>query len=244
MHGNAKDLTGKQFGRWAVIRRVENSATGLICYLCRCQCGSEKVVYAGNLRRGHSKSCGCLQRELAKRRVTINEIGNRYGRWTVIRQVKKDEGGTAKWLCRCDCGTEQAVNGTDLRNGHSKSCGCLARELNSLPKGEAAFNHTRARIRRNAKERGLEWALTKDQVRVLIKQDCHYCGAKPQQGQDAKRFNGAFPHNGLDRVDNEKGYIFGNVVPCCLYCNVAKRERTLEDFVAWAHQLSNHLTCI
>lgn len=35
------------------------------------------------------------------------------------------------WLCRCDCGTERAVYSAGLRDGTSKSCGCLSRELSS-----------------------------------------------------------------------------------------------------------------
>lgn len=56
-----------------------------------------------------------------------DETGNRYGRLTVLRRydTKKPSGIGAYWLCRCDCGTEVAVQGTKLRNGNTRSCGCL-----------------------------------------------------------------------------------------------------------------------
>ena len=59
---------------------------------------------------------------------TINEVGNKYGRLTVISRNGSDVKGSALWLCRCDCGAEKVIRGTDLRTGHTKSCGCLERE--------------------------------------------------------------------------------------------------------------------
>ena len=56
----------------------------------------------------------------------IAPIGQRYGRWTVL----EDLGGCpSKWLCRCDCGKRVAVRADHLRNGRSRSCGCLTAEL-------------------------------------------------------------------------------------------------------------------
>lgn len=59
---------------------------------------------------------------------TINEVGNKYGRLTVISRNGSDAKGSALWLCRCDCGAEKVIRGTDLRTGHTKSCGCLEHE--------------------------------------------------------------------------------------------------------------------
>jgi hypothetical protein len=57
--------------------------------------------------------------------LTINEVGNRYGRLKVIAQAKKPRNSrSAFWLCRCDCGKEIVARGWDLRNGRYISCGC------------------------------------------------------------------------------------------------------------------------
>ena len=53
-----------------------------------------------------------------------DETGNRYGRWVATRREGTTKQGQAKWLCLCDCGTQRAVDGTHLRGGTSKSCGC------------------------------------------------------------------------------------------------------------------------
>ena len=55
--------------------------------------------------------------------------GQRFGRLTVIRQVKRREylysGTNAHWLCRCDCGNDCVVASNSLVTGNTKSCGCL-----------------------------------------------------------------------------------------------------------------------
>jgi hypothetical protein len=55
--------------------------------------------------------------------------GLRFTRWTVIRRAGNNSSGTALWLCRCSCGTERSIRGTELRYGQSTSCGCLMREI-------------------------------------------------------------------------------------------------------------------
>lgn len=61
--------------------------------------------------------------------VVKDETGNSYGMLTVLRLYKKTSKGAA-WLCKCDperggCGAEVAVLGLKLRNGNTRSCGCL-----------------------------------------------------------------------------------------------------------------------
>lgn len=52
---NFKDLTGRRFGKWTVI--AFHSATKVVFWLCRCDCGRERVVQAGNLLGGKSTQC-------------------------------------------------------------------------------------------------------------------------------------------------------------------------------------------
>lgn len=60
------------------------------------------------------------------------EPNTKIGRWTIIsRIIKLNKSNQAQYFCRCDCGTEKSVSAFRLRNGSSKSCGCLARELSS-----------------------------------------------------------------------------------------------------------------
>ena len=62
------DLKGKKFGRWTVLERAGNYPGGQVCWLCKCECGTERVVSGINLRRGVSKSCGCYLKDWATER--------------------------------------------------------------------------------------------------------------------------------------------------------------------------------
>ena len=68
------DLTGKRFGRWTVLamhpERYCWKGGRAALWLCRCDCGTERVVFGTSLRLGKSKSCGSLSRELARKRLT------------------------------------------------------------------------------------------------------------------------------------------------------------------------------
>lgn len=64
--GALVDLTGKRFGRLVVLRLEEmrgNKHGTNAVWLCRCDCGVEKVAYSMNLQRGKTTSCGCYSRE-------------------------------------------------------------------------------------------------------------------------------------------------------------------------------------
>lgn len=69
----AIDIVGQRFGRWTVVQRVERTKTHAT-FLCRCDCGAENVVKGVQLRRGTSKSCGCLRRELSSARETTHGL--------------------------------------------------------------------------------------------------------------------------------------------------------------------------
>ena len=173
-------------------------------------------------------------------RKAIDEKGNRYERLTVIRRVGSDKHKRATWLCKCDCGNEVTVVSGNLHSGNTKSCGCLHRELVSLPLGVAAFNQLVLLMKSHARDRGYVWQLTDEQVVHLTKQSCHYCGAEPAQVKTLPRGNGDYIYNGLDRVDNAEGYTIDNVVPCCGKCNVMKRAMTVEEFKTQVSSIYKH----
>jgi hypothetical protein len=66
----------------------------------------------------------------------VDESGNTYDRLTVISMAGRSNDGQVVWLCQCSCGKTTAVRGRDLRQGHTRSCGCLARELTSKRSAE------------------------------------------------------------------------------------------------------------
>lgn len=64
------DIAGKTFGRWTALERVKNDPKGQAQWLCRCECGTNRIVKSILLRRGITKSCGCLKQETTIERST------------------------------------------------------------------------------------------------------------------------------------------------------------------------------
>ncbi len=59
------DITGQKFGRLTVIRRAEkNTLRNQPQWKCSCECGNTRIVVGGNLRNGHTTSCGCYHRDV------------------------------------------------------------------------------------------------------------------------------------------------------------------------------------
>lgn len=120
-----KNEIGNKYGRLTVLERAENDKYGGAQWLCQCECGNTGIFLGTKLRRGHTKSCGCLRREKTRERNFKDETGNKYGRLTVLERAENNKYGKAQWLCKCDCGSLHVVLGSSLRNGSTKSCGCI-----------------------------------------------------------------------------------------------------------------------
>jgi hypothetical protein len=117
------DLQGQRFGRLTAISATGSQQRGIL-WRCVCDCGKNTVALAINLRRGASKSCGCLQRGARCHDLA----GKIFGRVTVLSR----DGSHSKqpvWLCRCSCGNFFRAMGANLSRGNTKSCGCLKMDL-------------------------------------------------------------------------------------------------------------------
>ena len=124
-----KDIAGQRFGRLVAIRPTEKRSGSNIVWECRSDCGTTTFVPATRLRRGDTKSCGCLRKEMDAER-TIDLTGQRFGRLVAVRLAERRI-SAGVWECRCDCGSTTFVLATSLRSGATKSCGCLRKELDA-----------------------------------------------------------------------------------------------------------------
>ena len=123
---------GQRFGRLTV-SAFFGSIKGRRAWRCACDCGADKVVSASDLKNGRVLSCGCLRKETAAANgaiVLVDLTGKRIGSRIVVSRATTDLSGQATWICRCDCGHESVVRGSDLRSGRSLSClNCQAGNL-------------------------------------------------------------------------------------------------------------------
>jgi hypothetical protein len=214
------DETGNRYGNLTVIERAKkNSKSGHAYWLCKCDCGNKTEIASYNLRSGRTTRCWNCQPN-----AFIDETGNRYGQLLVIEYSgPHPEFGYAMWKCHCDCGGEKIVSGQGLRKGAYKSCHLIEAE-------EAAFRSLISNWRGRARGKGLPFTLTKEQLLDLTKQNCFYCGSLPFQVKKHPYRDSSYVYNGLDRVDNSKGYTIDNVVPCCGICNHTKATLSQDEF--------------
>jgi AP2 domain len=85
-----------------------------------------------------------------------DETGKVYGKLTVLRKSEKYPKGHTQWFCKCECGNTCNVQGRFLREGSTKSCGCIAKEsarelasklaINRQSKGEEAIKDMTTRM--------------------------------------------------------------------------------------------------
>lgn len=194
---------------------------------CVCDCGNEKLVRAADFKRGAHTSCGC-------KGVTDHpKAGDKFVDWTVLSEV--EHRGKKYFLCRCRCGYEGRVSSTDLRHGNSRRCRSCGLSRNKKDYGVAAKNAVVRTYTENAAKKGRVWSLSDDELDALFSAPCHYCNVPPYSVSTTS--GGEFVYNGLDRVDNDRGYEKNNVVPCCVICNRAKRAMPYEAFWEWIEQM-------
>jgi len=127
-----RELVGQKFGRLTVLRAVENQRNWKTELECQCDCGNITFAAKYDLIHGIRKSCGCLkkeQKEQDRKKWQERELGQRYGRLTVLRLSEERINNAIVWECQCDCGNLTLATLYQLKKGLKKSCGCLLRKI-------------------------------------------------------------------------------------------------------------------
>lgn len=113
------DLTGKTFTWLKVLKFNGIGKNNQKEWLCKCKCGKYKIADTYSLVKGKIKSCGCYNS------ARYENLKGKYGKLSIIEYAGKNEKNYKLYRCRCDCGNEVIVKGSDLLTGHTKSCGCI-----------------------------------------------------------------------------------------------------------------------
>ncbi|GGF87095.1 hypothetical protein [Paenibacillus aceti] len=125
------DLTDERYGRLIVLKEAERKGYTRR-WLCKCDCGEERIISQAQLRSGKTTSCGCYNRERSSQANIVDLVGERFGRLVVLEDTHERFQNKVVWLCQCDCGSDPIkVPSTYLTTGDTTSCGCLRRENGS-----------------------------------------------------------------------------------------------------------------
>jgi hypothetical protein len=182
-----------------------------------------------------------MQKKGIENSLFKDKSGERHGRLII---TGKAPGSRKAWYVRCDCGVEKVILYHNLRT--TTSCGCWKAEgkyqtdNSGVGFGESTRFLKLDEYKRGASSRGLTWNLDDKDFDKLTSSNCHYCDIEPNQVVKSKYNKGDFVYNGIDRVDNTKGYEPDNCVPCCKVCNRAKDTMTEQEFLDWVGRVHNH----
>lgn len=199
--------------------------------------------------------------KLSSGKIIPVQMGEIFGRLTVIEKTdKRTKNGSIYFKCICVCGKITSISGNSLRRELTSSCGCYntdrVKESHRLMPKEASYNNLESTIKNGAKSRKIKYDLTKEYFLDLISKDCYYCSSKPKpwntyynrkkrkiitKGVTDEWAEQQWVYiNGIDRINNEKGYEIGNCVACCHICNIMKQTLTEKEFLDHIERIYNH----
>lgn len=160
------------------------------------------------------------------------------------------------WYCQCECGKTTIVKGAHLRNGNTKSCGCLhKRSGHESPFfkgcGEIPLD-VFSTIKRNAlgggksNRKAKEFTITIEYIwELFLKQDrkCAISGLtlsfdgtrKENKTKSTSKITAS-----LDRIDSSRGYVEGNVQWVHKKINIMKNETSQEEFISFCRAVTDY----
>lgn len=174
--------------------------------------------------------------------------GQRFGYLVAVSPSHLNKYKHLLWTFLCDCGKYKEIPIQSVTNGRTKSCGCKQKELQNIHKiksdKDSSCKSLMGDYRKGAIKRGYTFELNLEQFKSITSRNCFYCGRNPENVSLRKHKQSVIPYiyNGIDRVDNSRGYEIDNVVPCCFVCNRAKATLGQEEFVAWITRAYYHLS--
>lgn len=215
-------------------------------------CGEEQLYSTEySLQYAIAKNTMCYKCSSKKRgnnhHTTENYVGKRFNKIIILKQYVGNNNLTmADYIC--DCGKLKTSKLFYITCGRIGSCGCQRIESNQFtnspwrkkPCGYSAFGQVYNGYKGNARHGNKEFLLSKDDALKLFKSNCFYCNNPPSIIRKHKKYNGEFVYNGIDRKDNNKGYIIDNCVSCCKFCNFTKGTTPFGDFIKWIRKANEN----
>jgi hypothetical protein len=227
---------GDKFGEWTVINTDRFSKNGHIYVQCQCSCGAIKDVASTALTRSKTSSCKSCA---ARRRTVKFNIGDKFKHWTVLEgPIYKNS--TAYYKVRCDCGTEAYKLPIELmykdRDFQCEKCCQKERAFNTTLKNGRVGDLTLTeytRLRRSAEKRGYVFEVTIEYLWNLFQEQKQICAITGDYIPTIKEAS-------LDRIDNSKGYIEGNVQWVTHQANVSKHIMSMDELYEFCKKVLNH----
>lgn len=221
------DLINKRFGRGVVIEKIglrpsckiKNRIMNQMFWKLKCDCGNLYEVKTSDLNKGMVKSCGCL------RCSQSDLVGKQFGYLTVTKKLDVEGNKNNKkqyWEVTCVCGKIlRKATGSFKDN---ISCGCKGSILDERFCKPTNIDKYFNDICKNAAKRELEFSITKNYIIQILELQNQKCALSDF---DIDLKNGSAS---LDRINNNLGYIVGNVQWLHRNINLLKHTWSVEEF--------------
>lgn len=169
------------------------------------------------------------------RKDLLLKPGLKFGKWTTIEWCPKSEIiKIGKWRCICDCGFEKLIKTNDLIDKHTTMCQTCSNRIvtynRRLPKGQACIREILTRIKRQATTRNIPMSLSNEEILNLVFDKCFYCNSG-HSNKVISHLGEYMTFNGIDRMNNTKGYTIQNSVTCCKVCNISKSILSTKEWL-------------
>ncbi len=172
--------------------------------MCVCPiCGKEKSLVFNTANARNSTTCkGCTR----NKRGLDKLLGKKFGRLLAISN-KGYRKGILQILCRCDCGKETIVRASSLKNGNTKSCGCLAIDVNKARCGplSSTYNHNLSDEQREFLDKQRHSGKTKSFRKAVKESDGNACVICDSEKQLVVHHLNGFKNNIDLRYDVDNG---------------------------------------
>ena len=121
------NLLNQKIGKLLVIEETGKRINNSVVWKCQCECGNIIELTTKNLRSDGIIQCSdCGKNRKPQTNLTENIVGKKFNHLLVLEKTDKKSGGKYLYKCQCDCPEQNIVyvSSTDLKSGHTKSCGC------------------------------------------------------------------------------------------------------------------------
>lgn len=175
--------------------------------------------------------------EIPKHHNFKNITGQTIGYWKVLSLSHKRK-DTYYWNAQCKCSKMSVRTAGQMRT--YSSCMCQGKDTKDILTKQLYLSYKYASTRHNRIKR--EFSLTIEQFEKLIYSNCYYCDKEPSNTKKLGRnkfIKREIKYNGIDRIDNNIGYLSNNVVTCCWICNQSKADFNQKEFLNWIKMIYN-----
>lgn len=175
---------------------------------------------------------------------TKNLINEKFGNLTVVEYIGKcNEREGIYWKCICDCGKLVLVHRKELKNGDTKSCGCLKQQTNYNNHWQGFKEISKdfySSIIRGAKSRNIYFELTIQQLWDLYIKQNKKCALSKIDILFSKNVKKQRSTASLDRIDSSKPYVIDNIQWVHKKINIMKNTLSNEEFISICKMISKN----